>query len=261
MNWIAMIREAAGQDGRETRKVAGINDFNFENYNPDYRTERCLKPEKDLCLLKENPSELQLFLNVPYFLHRHSFAMSDCWGLARLFYAYHGWQFDIEAFYTERNGFINCSGLQLARYLKMAFSRTQKIEELEYGDLLVYGRHVMIYLGNGLILGQAHWNIEIISVSAIYKTDPARFGQWIGYKRRFYCKPYKLTEKDCCVVAINQVHNNYREALADFEIETLRNVYAEILGFRGYSLPSIQKLSDEAEHILKNIVESKQKKK
>jgi len=260
-NLLEMIADVTRHEGHESRKKIGIEDVDFANYRPNFRTIAIDKPIKEICLLSESQKELELFINIPYFLHRHSFDFTDCIGLARIFYAYHGWSLNIEDCYSQdKQGFWKCNYLRMVRYIRDNFTQTRKIEELEYGDLLIFGqRHAMIYLKKGLLLGQGglfgHGYAEIASSSKIYKADLSEAPAWIGYKRKEYCMPYQLTKQEWSLVQINQMYNPYlHKPDGDIihELEDIRQTQIEILTYRGYSFHDACKLSDESYHISTN---------
>ena len=242
--------------------LSDVEPIDYGNYNPQLMTPVAEKQHPPQ--IKEL-KDLDVLIHIPYFLHRHDFSMSDCWGVARLFYALHGWQFNIdEYYYKDKNGFVGCKYVGFSHYIKNNFTPTTNVDELEYGDLIIYGRHVVIFIRKGLLLGQSPLNTELLTDSRWWAKTPDQMGSdWVGYKRNKakLCIPYTLTNQDVQMIKRNWRRNIFMPlAFNDYVVKenfhNLPNHWDKILLEFGYPKEQMEQLIKEAAKIydtLKNV--------
>ena len=198
---MAMAKAAKAKEER----LVDIN-----RYEPCFRTEpTATETVQDV--------DLRIFERIPYFLYRQSFALSDCWGIARMFYAVHGWIFDIDSEHNSDNGAMGALGI--SHKVKREFEEVQE-GELDYGDLVTFGGHVFVFLhhqGARLeVIGQNPLNTEILTASGRFLVESEKLESFSRGKMRCWkrnkqktCKPYKLTPSDRQIVELNHKYNPF----------------------------------------------------
>ena len=226
--------------------------FDINTYKADFRTKHILELSESE-KMEVSKVDLSIFDSIPYFLGEQSFAFSDCWGLARMFYAVHGWQFDIDEGHTYEHK--ETALLHVVRYVRQNFHRTN-ISDVEYGDLLLFGFHVFVYLGQEQdgrtkVIGQSPLNTEILTAGGIYYIDIKEMELFCGgwpvevwrRNKAKLCIPYKLTDNDRAVIQLNKQDNPYKSKKQRFRGEETYGTYVRaenFLQFRGYS-PDVAK--------------------
>ena len=161
--------------------------------------------------------DLRIFERIPYFLYRQSFALSDCLGVARMFYAVHGWIFDIDSIHKPDNGVMGALGIN--HIIKREFKETSA-EHLDYGDLVTFGGHVFVFLNHQgarlEVIGQNPLNTEILTASNRFLVESEKLESFSRGKMRCWkrnkqktCKPYKLTLSDWQIIELNHKYNPF----------------------------------------------------
>ena len=222
----------AMEDGANARLRAGITyDINEYRFSMDKWEETA--PQVDA----------RMFVGIPYRLGKIGFDGCDCMGLASMFYCAHGWllEKDGEGWQGTKN---------LFRYVRNTFKRIKK-KELEYGDLILHGNHVDIFLGwspsndnDYVLLNQAINSGEGCTSSKIITIGDLEYNTSFDSKAEYYHRKSRYltwlpNANDVEVITINLLGNPYE----------YRDPFFYML-YRGYELETADKIARDCEKAL-----------
>lgn len=242
--------------------------INLDTYKPNYQTEATYThgARPDLYLLK----------NIPFGNFHQTFAMSGCWGIARLFYALYGVQFHIDGFYYIddkehlRREWDKCFNYLQENFDAVPLTHTKASnfhKVLKYGDAVCWQKHIGIYIGKHLgrpsLLCQPFGSTNgttsrIIALDKEYycfDVAPNKRYETLGGVRVFrparFCQPYKLTESDKAIIEMNHSKNPYYVNLASVPLDgdsllEFGDAYSRYLMYRGHGEEAARKLSSDA---------------
>lgn len=126
--------------------------------------------------------DINKFIGIPHYFGQDTFQGCDCLGLCRLFYKEHNWKqtFDdgkpITKDWQKHNGLM-----RLLKYFRKNFTPTTNIDDLHFGDIVLFkiagDYHFGIYLEYGKVLG-----MEV----------PVKYGESISsiFHKRFWIKGF-----------------------------------------------------------------------
>lgn len=128
------------------------------------------------------------YIGIPHYFNQSTFEGCDCLGLCRLFYSQHKWEqtFDdgkpITKDWQKKDGAI-----RLFRYFKKHFKETTDINELTFGDIVVFkvngDYHFGIFLEYGKVLAMEVPVVYGKSTSSIFHKRFWLAGFVYGFKR------------------------------------------------------------------------------
>lgn len=198
----------AENEGKEMREAADSY-LDVNQYQPhSFDT-----PKSDKVYPPQNVEEM--FTGVPYFFYKQGFDFSDCIGLARAFYAFHGWMFPVEDIHNMAVG-----GRGLTRLWDKHGEYFDDIspDSLEYGDLIILppaGLYIFLGWNNGkaVTLGYPSTTWCILTESAIINLDLTKEHKHIKpiclHRKPIYCEPYRLSKEDGQFICLNRQYNPY----------------------------------------------------
>lgn len=129
------------------------------------------------------------YIGIPWKFNGSDVSGADCIGLVRLFYKDHSWKEDFQDGKTVEKDWYTKDPSRMMRYLAKNFNKTENINELEYGDLIILRireeSHIGIYLGYGKILHTFPPPNELVT-TASYIERMKHLQQYFraGFKRR-----------------------------------------------------------------------------
>lgn len=127
------------------------------------------------------------YIGIPHKFNGRSFDGCDCIGLCALFYGEHGWAQNFSDGNEITQDWEKRDPMRLARYLEKNFTRVKTVDELCFGDVLLFNvcgdSHLGIYLEYGGILAMQVPVEEGKTTSTIYHKDVWYNGFKAGFKR------------------------------------------------------------------------------
>lgn len=100
--------------------------------------------------------DLSKFVGLPYKFLGVNFTGVDCIGLCQLFFNEHGYPIEIRDGRPITKDWYLTEPYRLARWLVKNFDKIENIEDLKYGDIVLFEingeSHTGIYIGNGKAL-------------------------------------------------------------------------------------------------------------
>lgn len=133
--------------------------------------------------------DISKYIGIPHYFNQDTFNGCDCLGLCRLFYKEHGWK---ETFsdgkpitkdWQKKDGAI-----RLFRYFKKHFNETKDVNDLTFGDVVLFNicgdYHFGIYLEYGKVLGMEVPVRKGRSISSIFHKKIWIAGFVSGFKRK-----------------------------------------------------------------------------
>lgn len=214
-----MSTQEAYSKGQAARERAGASLKSYTAHSFDTPKTKAVHEDK---------RDLRLFTGIPYFFYKQGFDFADCIGLARIFYACHGWSAPIEDIHNFSKGGRGLT--QLWDWSKGYFDSISP-DSLEYGDIIIVPRcGLYVFLdwidNKALTLGYRHDAECVLSVSSLITLDIEQIEKGkipftCLHRIPRYCEPYELTEDDIKMVTINHIDNPYTD------------IYSA-LAFRGY---------------------------
>lgn len=127
------------------------------------------------------------FIGIPHYFGESSRTACDCIGLARLFYAEHGWQ-SISDGKPEDVDEYKAQPFRILRYFLKNFDRIESIDALEYGDIVITKvlseHHVGIYTEYQRLLTMEVPVIYGVTKSCIFKGHSWTPYFICGFRRR-----------------------------------------------------------------------------
>lgn len=232
--------EKAFREGKEVREEVDIY-LDINQYAPhSFNT-----PKSD----KAHPPQHieEMFTGIPYFFYKQGLDFADCIGLARVFYAFHGWMFPIEDIH---NMAVGGRGLTRLWDKHKEYFDDISPDSLEYGDLIILPRAgLYIFLGwnkgKAVTLGYPSNAWCILTESSIIHLDLVQCEQkYIKpvclHRKPNYCEPYRLSKEDEQVICLNRQYNPYivnNPAVLDtYSPDKQDELMHNALAFRGYDL-------------------------
>ena len=222
--------QKAIDEGLKARRKHNIK-IDIDKYTFNLNINRAMPREKP---------DARLFIGIPYRLGKVGFNGCDCMGLAVMFYNANGW-----TLWKQGEGWEGTK--KTFRYVRNHFKRIEK-KELEYGDLILHGNHVDIFLGwspsnenDYVILNQAINSGDGCTSSRIltigdweYEQSFNQKGEYFHRKKAIDC--YCLSIDDMEVIKLNLIGNPYEK----------RDPFYYAL-FRGHDIKAAEKIANEAE--------------
>lgn len=159
------------------------------------------------------------FIDIVFDLKNNSFAGADCIGLVDLYYKCHGWNSELMNYYPESIQWNTSDFRHLIKYLSSNFKRTNDVNALSVGDIIVFKiditRHIGIIMDNKGLLTQGLPACQFLSSSIIYSFCDWTKWEWIGFRRNVTscCTPYYISEKDKRQIALNHQPKPVRKAV------------------------------------------------
>ena len=216
--------------GIEAREKAGVT-IDINNYSFDLNDNRALSGEKP---------DARFFIGIPYRLGKVGLDGCDCMGLAVMFYNANGWLLN-----KQGEGWEGTK--KTFRYVRRYFKRIEK-EELEYGDLILHGNHVDIFLGwspsnkhDYVILNHAINSGDGCTSSKIITIGDTEYTELFDQKAEYFHRKKPINVRildiyDTQVIRLNLIPNPY---------ERCDPFYYAL--FRGYDIKTAEKIANEAE--------------
>ena len=100
--------------------------------------------------------DLSKFVGLPYKFLGTDFTGVDCIGLCQLFFNEHGYPIEIRDGRPIKKDWYLTEPYRLARWLVKNFNKIEKMEEMQYGDIVLFEingeSHAGIYIGNAKVL-------------------------------------------------------------------------------------------------------------
>lgn len=231
--------EKAFRDGKEIREEVDIY-LDINQYKPhSFDT-----PKNDKAYPPQHIEEM--FTGIPYFFYKQGFDFSDCIGLARVFYAFHGWMFPVEDIHNMAVG-----GRGLTRLWDKHGEYFDDIspDSLEYGDLIILppaGLYIFLGWNEGkaVTLGYPSTTWCILTESTFINLDLTKEHKYIKpiclHRKPIYCEPYRLSKDDEQFICLNRQYNPYMvedtRLLDTYTPEKQNELMHNALAFRGYDL-------------------------
>ena len=100
--------------------------------------------------------DLTRFVGLPYKFLGTDFTGVDCIGLCQLFFNEHGYPIEIRDGRPIKKDWYLTEPYRLARWLVKHFNKIEKMEDMQYGDIVLFEingeSHTSIYIDNGKVL-------------------------------------------------------------------------------------------------------------
>lgn len=119
--------------------------------------------------------DVSKYVGIVHQFNGDTFENCDCIGLCRLFYKEHGWEQDFTDGKPVEPDWQKKDPYRLARYLNSHFTKTRNIEDLKFGDVILFNVyddfHLGLYLGYGKMLTMQVPVQYGVTMSTIYRRN------------------------------------------------------------------------------------------
>lgn len=119
--------------------------------------------------------DISKYVGIVHQFNGDTFENCDCIGLCRLFYKEHGWEQDFTDGKPVEPDWQKKDPFRLARYLNSHFTKTKSVEDLRFGDVVLFNiyddYHLGLYLEYGKMLAMQVPVMYGVSMSTVYRRN------------------------------------------------------------------------------------------